>query len=75
MISINLKGRGTIALLPLSLRAVLKTRTQGRRHYRKESALSGWSANRKLCFWSQNHFMLIRRLLESMNAGRPTQRE
>jgi hypothetical protein len=47
MISINLKSRGTIALLPLSLRAVMKTRTQGRRHYREESALSGWSANRR----------------------------
>src|SRR5208337_3926841 len=60
MISINLKSRGTIALLPLSLRAVLKTRTKGRRHYREESALSGWS---------QNHFTLIPRPLESMNAG------
>ena len=26
-------------------------------------------------FWSQNHFTLIPRSLESMNAGRPTQRE
>src|SRR5208337_465343 len=67
MISINLKSRGTIALLPLSLRAVLKTRTEGRRHYRKESALSGWSANGKLCFWSQNHFTLIPRSLEFPN--------
>ncbi len=49
MISINLKSRGTIALLPFSLRAVLKTRTQGRRHYRKESALSGWSTNLLRC--------------------------
>jgi hypothetical protein len=27
----------------------------------------GWSANRKLCFWSQNHFTLIPGSLESMN--------
>jgi hypothetical protein len=37
--------------------------------------LVGSSANRKLCFWSQNHFTLTPRSLEFMNAGPPTQRE
>src|SRR5271167_2625030 len=50
--------------------AVRKHRLVGKR-----GSTPGLSTNRTLCFWSQNHFTLIPRSLESMNACRPTQRE